>query len=205
MPDIHLILFDLNGVLYDYRREIRIARLATLSGRSPDAIRGAIWDTGFEDSGDSGALDASAYLHGFGERIGFDLSETEWAEAVQASVTPIPDMLRLVSRLRPELRCAVLTNNNFLVKRHFTDLFPEVAARIGTNVSVSAEFGLRKPDPDCYRRCLLRLEALPAETWFVDDNADNVVGARKAGLMSHHYRNPRRFAVELRRRHLLSR
>lgn len=204
MRDTNLILFDLNGVLYDYRRDARIARLAALSGQSRDAVRSAIWDTGFEDSGDAGDLDPAAYLQGFGERIGHGLTEADWVEAVHASVTPIPDMLRLLSRLRPDLRCAVLTNNNLLVKRHFADLFPEVAQRIGGNVTVSAEFGLRKPDPDCYRRCLRWLDAAPEETWFVDDSLANVTGARRAGLMTHHYRNPRRFAAELRRRHLLA-
>jgi len=58
MAAILAILFDLNGVLYRYDRDARIACLAKITGRSPDAVKAAIWDSGFEDSGDAGAMDA---------------------------------------------------------------------------------------------------------------------------------------------------
>lgn len=48
MPDISLILFDLNGVLYRYDRDRRIAALSATTGVPPDAIAAAIWDSGFE-------------------------------------------------------------------------------------------------------------------------------------------------------------
>ena len=51
MIAISAILFDLNGMLYGYDRDARIACLATVTGRSPDAVKAAIWDSGFEDSG----------------------------------------------------------------------------------------------------------------------------------------------------------
>jgi hypothetical protein len=59
---ISLILFDLNGVLYRYNRDARIAYLASISQRPAAAIKTATWDSGFEDLGDAGALDAAAYL-----------------------------------------------------------------------------------------------------------------------------------------------
>ena len=44
MTDIALILFDLNGVLYRYDRDIRIAYLASVAKQSPAAVKAAIWD-----------------------------------------------------------------------------------------------------------------------------------------------------------------
>ncbi len=77
VAEIALILFDLNGVLYQYDRAARIGALAAVSGRAPQAIKAAIWDSGFEDSGDAGTIDAQAYLRGFGAAIGYALSEAE--------------------------------------------------------------------------------------------------------------------------------
>ncbi len=203
MPATSLILFDLNGVLYAYNREVRIARLAAIANRPADDIRHAIWDSGFEDLGDTGVMDGPTYLHGFASRIGYDLSESEWLAALQAAVAPITGVLDLLPYIHPDVSCAVLTNNNHLVQRHFQALYPEVAHTIGDRVCVSAEFGARKPDPECYRRCLAKLQTAPQEVWFVDDNAGNVGGARKAGLRIHHFRDVRRFGAEARRRGLL--
>jgi HAD superfamily hydrolase (TIGR01509 family) len=186
MTEISLILLDLNGVLYHYDREARVRALASTSLLSPALIKAAIWDSGFEDRGDAGAFDAEAYLQGFGAAIGCNLSEAEWITALRAAITPIQEALELVRRIRTNIACAVLTNNNLLVRRHFSTLYPEVAARVGKQAYVSAEFGARKPDPDVYRRCLANLGAEPAAALFIDDSQPNVAGARAAGLAGHH-------------------
>lgn len=204
MTEISLILFDLNGVLYRYDREARIAHLHTVCNQSPDTIKSAIWDSGFEDSGDAGTLDAAAYLQGFGARIGYDLPEAEWVAAQQVALTPIAATLALLPRIRPAVACAVLTNNNLLVRRHFATLYPEAAAQVGERAHVSAEFGARKPDPEAYRRCLTHLGVQPLATLFVDDSRTNVAGARAAGLLGHDYTGPEDLSTELRSRGLLN-
>ena len=203
MPEIALILFDLNGVLYRYERDTRIAYLGALANQSSDAIRRAIWDSGFEDAGDAGALDAGGYLRGFGERMRYDLSEDEWLAAQLAAVEPIAASLELLPRLRPRVDTAVLTNNNLLVRRHFDTLYPGLAALVGERAYVSAQLGARKPEPDAYVRCLSRLGVAPATTLFVDDSPTNVAGARRAGLLGYEYSGPDELGAELRRRELL--
>jgi glucose-1-phosphatase len=203
VTEISLILFDLNGVLYHYDREARVNALASVSGLSPALIKAAVWDSGFEDSGDAGALDADAYLRGFATAIGHDLSEAEWVAALRAAITPIHDAIAVVPRIRVGVTCAVLTNNNLLVQRHFPTLYPEVAARVGNQAYVSAEFGARKPDPDVYRRCLARLGVEPAAALFVDDSQANVAGAEAAGLAGFHSTRPEDLTAELRGRGLL--
>jgi glucose-1-phosphatase len=197
VTEISLILFDLNGVLYHYDRDARIAFLASVTSRSPDAVKVAVWDSGFEDSGDAGAHDAAAYLRSFGACLGYDLAEAEWVAAQQAAVTPIAATLALLPRIRPGVRCAVLTNNNLLVLRHFAILYPEAAALVGDRACVSAEFGVRKPDPEAYRRCLVRLGVEPAAAAFVDDSAANVAGSREAGLVGLEYTGAAALATEL--------
>jgi glucose-1-phosphatase len=197
VTDISLILFDINGVLYRYDRDARIAYLASVAKRSPAAIRTAVWDTGFEDSGDAGVVDAEAYLRGFGACIGYNLPETEWIAAQRIALIPIAATLGLFPRIRAGVRCAVLTNNNLLVLRHFSTLYPDVAALVGDRACVSAEFGARKPDPEVYRRCLVRLGAEPAAALFVDDSAANVAGAREAGLHGCEFVDAEALATEL--------
>jgi HAD superfamily hydrolase (TIGR01509 family) len=205
VAEISLILFDLNGVLYHYDRDARIGHLSSVSKRYPAAVKASIWDSGFEDLGDTGAFDAADYLRGFGARLGCDLSEADWVAAQRASVTPIADTLALLPRIRPAVRRAVLTNNNLLVLRHFATLYPEVADLAGALAFVSAQFGARKPEEAVYRRCLGQLGVAPAAALFVDDSEANVAGARAAGLQGCHYVTAAALAADLRRLGVLRR
>ncbi|GAA2120781.1 HAD-IA family hydrolase [Nocardioides bigeumensis] len=51
----------------------------------------------------------------------------------------------------------------------------------------SYDLGVAKPDPAFFREAARRIDANPAEILFVDDNANNVDGARTAGLAAVHW------------------
>jgi HAD superfamily hydrolase (TIGR01509 family) len=187
---ISTILFDMNDVLYSYDRSVRVAHIAGIRREPAAAVVEAIRESGFEDRGDSGVMDAEAYLSVFGERLGCPLSQDEWTEALRAAVTPIAETLALAASVRRQARVAVLTNNNLLVKRAVDTAFPELRPIFGGDFFVSAEFHARKPEPEAYLRCLARIGAAADATLFVDDSARNVAGAERAGLRTHHYRSP---------------
>ncbi len=169
---------------------MRVAHIARICREPAAAVAEAIWESGFEDRGDSGVMDADAYLSGFGERLGCPLTQEEWTEALRAAVTPIAETLALAASLRRRARVAVLTNNNLLVKRAADTVFTELRPIFGPNFFASAEFHARKPEPEAYLRCLARIGAAADATLFVDDSARNVAGAERAGLRTHLYRSP---------------
>ena len=197
---ISTVIFDMNDVLVHYDRSVRIACLAQIAALTPATVQATIWESGFEEEGDKGELDADSYLKRFGERLSYPLTEAEWTAALKAAVAPIAGALTLAGTIRSRACVAVLTNNNLLVKRMAFSLYPELEAIFGRSFFVSAEFGARKPDPDSYLRCLDRLGASPHETVFVDDAVKNVLGAERAGLHAHLCGTPweleRAFAAE---------
>ena len=154
------------------------------------SVAEAIWESGFEDRGDNGAMDADAYLSGFGQRLGCPLTQEQWTEALRAAAMPIRGTLALAALVRRWARVAVLTNNNLLVKRAVDTVFPELRAIFGRDFFVSAEFHARKPEPQAYLRCLARIGAAADATLFVDDSARNVAGAERTGLRAYLYRCP---------------
>ena len=200
---ISTLLFDMNDVLFRYDRNMRIAQLARVSGRSAATVEAAIWESGFEDFGDRGEMDADAYLAGFGERLGWPLTLEEWARALRAAVTPIPETLALAALASRQARVAVLTNNNLMVKRAVDAVFPELCPILAGSFFVSAEFGVQKPEAEAYLRCLRRIGAAPDATLFIDDSAKNVAGAERAGLRAHLYRTTAGLQEALRRETLL--
>lgn len=192
--EIKLVLFDMDNVLCDYDRGKRVAFLAKLAGASSEFVYKAIWETGFELLGDSGALDAADYLRGFGERIGYPLSLDEWVEARRHAMKADRAMLEIAGRLRETVDIAVLTNNTTLVADHIDTLLPELRPLFGSRIYTSAAFKAAKPDPRCYRLCLAQLQAAPENVLFVDDLVANVAGAREAGLFAHHHTSVEAFA-----------
>jgi glucose-1-phosphatase len=200
---ISTVLFDMNDVLCRYDREVRVAHLARASGKSPAFVEAAIWQSGYEDLGDSGAIDAEGYLGGFAELLGGGLTLDAWVGALRAALTPLPTALALAAAVGRRAPVAVLTNNNLLVAREIDAIFPDLRPIFGRNIFVSAEFRARKPDPEVYRRCLVRLGAAPEGALFVDDSAKNVAGAERAGLSGFLYVDADALAERLRRAGLL--
>src|SRR4051794_35381785 len=132
--EIKLVLFDMDNVLCNYDRGKRVARLAQLAGTTSEFVHRAIWESGFELLGDSGAVDAADYLRGFGERIDYPLSLDEWVEARRRSMKADLAMLEIAAHLRGSVDIAVLTNNSTLVSDHIDTLLPELRPLFGSNI-----------------------------------------------------------------------
>ena len=180
-----LLLLDMDDVVYAYDRAARIAVLAAGTGLDPERIERAIWGSGFQDAADRGAFaTVDAYLDGWRERLGVGVSRALWTEARRAGMTPVPGVFERLAPLAEggAVAIGVLTNNGPLLHAERETLVPELARLAGERFLVSACLGAAKPDPDVYVRALDRLGFAPAETLFIDDRADNVAGARSAGL-----------------------
>lgn len=182
---IEAVVFDMDGVLCHSRRDRRLALLSSWSGRSPDAIQAAVWDSGFEDEAERGLVSADDYLRGFGERIGYPLSAAQWVEARRAMIEPDLAVLAIARRLGAEWPMGLFTNNPFLLQRHIAQVFPAVAEIFGPRAIFSAELGRRKPDPEAFRALAARLEVAPGALLYFDDDATYVTGAREAGLIAY--------------------
>jgi putative hydrolase of the HAD superfamily len=93
------------------------------------------------------------------------------------------NMVAAVHELRAGgMRCALATNQH-----------PERAAYMRENLGYdevfddlfySCDLGVAKPDPDFFTTAVRRLGTEPGRTLLVDDNRDNVAGAKEAGLMA---------------------
>jgi glucose-1-phosphatase len=184
---IEAVVFDMDDVLCRYRIERRLALLASWSGRSAEAIYGAIWGSDFEDEAERGVWTEDAYLRGFGERLGYPLSAGEWVTARRAAMEPDEAVLAIARRLGAGRPVAMFTNNPLLLKRHIGDVFPAVPAIFGERALFSAELGRSKPDPEAFRRLARRLGVSPRSVVFFDDNAGYVAGAREAGLHAYQF------------------
>ncbi|MBU6298906.1 MAG: HAD family phosphatase [Alphaproteobacteria bacterium] len=90
------------------------------------------------------------------------------------------EVVELIESLRQTYRVGLLTN---AVVPFVRDVMAEhKIERLFDTILVSAEEGLAKPDPAYYARMLERMSAHAGTSVMIDDNPDNLVGARAAGM-----------------------
>jgi putative hydrolase of the HAD superfamily len=195
---LSLVVFDLDGVLYDFQPARRLAYLSEVTGRDPDWIQSTIWGSEFEAAAEAGAyLTGEAYLDAFNARLGYPLTRDQWVAARRVAMSPQPAMLGLIQAVRPHIGLAVLTNNGALFRDTLPLLAPELTRPLAIEVHVSCDFGCRKPDAPVYQRLVERHGLAPSAVVFVDDNPANVRGAVAVGLRGIVFENVPQLAAEL--------
>jgi len=188
MPEIKFVIFDMDQVLYDYNHPVRLKLLEELTGRPAAEIDAAVWGGPHESAAEAGTPDtAESYLAQFASLLGYPIDLDTWCDIRRRMMRPRPDVLDLVRQVRASADVALLSNNGMMLKAALPVCAPEMIEIFGDKAHVSADFKLRKPDPDIYRRICWRYGYAPQASAFVDDKAENVIGAEEAGLFGHVY------------------
>lgn len=104
-----------------------------------------------------------------------------------------PVMVDVVRRTRRAGFRTALLSNSWGVDGYQRDDWDELFDA----VVISGEVGLRKPEPEIYRRTAAALRVRPAECVFVDDLRVNVEGAVATGMIGIHHVTPAETIAEL--------
>ena len=185
-----LVLFDLDGVLVDYDRSLRVRHLAEATGATDAAVWSALFESGLEARFDAGTIDTDAYLQALGDALGHPVDVPLWTAARAAAMRLLPETVHLVSDLAARREVALLTNNGCLLVEQLAEVLAPLAALLKGRALCSASLGCTKPDPAVYRLALERLGHPPGATLFLDDSVANIDGARRAGLRAEHVPSP---------------
>jgi 2-haloacid dehalogenase len=115
---------------------------------------------------------------------------------------PVPGMVELVEQL------AARGVPLFAITNFSHEFWPPFRAQWPlfdhfTDIVVSGEERLTKPDPAIYNLALRRFGLAPGEAIFIDDRAENVAAAEANGFVGHHFANAEGLAAELARLGLL--
>lgn len=183
-PRPRLLLFDFDGVLVDYRREVRCQHLARAIGSDAATIQRALFKSGLENRSDRGELELDDYLDALRSQYGLLVPDEAFIAARCAATQPRRDMQALCQQLRDQAALAIFTNNGRWLVQNFNRIAAPFAPLFASRILCSAELGLCKPDPHAYLACLQELGFQPGSTLFIDDHPDNVAQARTAGLQA---------------------
>ena len=118
----------------------------------------------------------------------FSLSDLEMDKCWNALLLDIPiERIELIKKLRGKYKLFLLSNTNAI---HIDEVNAILYKTTGIEkldalfdkIYYSFDIGMAKPDVEIYKHVLLENNINASETLFLDDNTDNIEGARLAGI-----------------------
>lgn len=183
---IGTVVFDLDGVIRQWNDD-DLDDIETAHGLPARSILDVAFGEELGPAAVTGRLTYRQWMDEIREVIlaRFGEGATGALDAWEANVGRVDvDMLAVLRRVRADTTVALLSNGTTRLRRdlHVLDLLDEFDVVFNT-----AEIGVAKPDPEVFRIVCDELRSDPARTLFIDDLAENVAGARIAGLAAHQH------------------
>lgn len=194
MP-IKALLWDFSGVLLVPKKNLGYEYIARMLGLSTQALI-RYFDGEMNSQVDLGKITSEDFYRALFKEQDLDqtMSSQFYDLYVRAFELNAP-ILSMIRSLRKNFKIGLLSNYSDrlrpLLEEHFriADLFDDIV--------ISCEVQLLKPDARIYHTALTRLDVQPAESIFVDDRIENVMGAEQVGLHAVHYQTCRQVISEL--------
>lgn len=177
------LLFDIGNVLLRFDFSTAARRFAELSAVSADEVltRLAIFKSELE----SGRISDDEFVSHSTELIGFRGTRDQFAEIWGNIFTENEPMTGLVQRLAGKMPLYLFSNTNGLHKTWFMSRFG-VFSHFDGGV-FSHEIRHMKPDEGFYRTAIEQFRLDPAQTFYIDDLAENIATGERLGFVTHRY------------------
>jgi putative hydrolase of the HAD superfamily len=180
-----LFIFDMDDVLYDYHSRLRMESLTEITGHDFQELRRRWWHDEGEWKAEAGEPDTGVeYLRRVNEAFGSNIAEDDWISLRKQAMVFRPDVLSAVEFAKKHGDITLLTNNGMLIGEHLPEVAPHLVDLFGDHMFATAHYGARKPDTLVFERVLTRYGAQGKDTFFLDDNPENLRGASGAGITS---------------------
>jgi len=174
------LIFDLGGVIAPHDNAFLHRRLASrcaasnASARLPGLVHDARTGTGERSIAD---------LHqDLVREVGYSGDWTCFVGDWSCHLSVDPSMLAFLERLSGHNRVMIFSNTN---QEHWDHVVNLSGGGLGRyEAYLSHEIGQLKPSVQSFQTVAAKAGIEPAKSFFVDDRADNVEGARKAGFQA---------------------
>ena len=192
MQNIKNIIFDYGNVIFDLDflkgqqawTELGIADPGQFYGRK-------VQDPVFDDF-ERGDISAESFREHIREKIGNPgLTDEQIDHAWNSLLIGVPaGNHELLLELKPKYRTFLLSNINAIhydyIMKYLKDEFGfEGNGHLFEKTYYSHLAGKRKPNADIFEQVLSENNLDPAETLFIDDNAQNIAAAQKLGIQTY--------------------
>ena len=196
------LYFDLGNVLLNFDHDIACRNLAALLGTTWEQIRSIVFETDLQWRYERGDISTDELADELFRQAGHHAPLAEMRRAcaeifeVNLPVVPIAGQLRAAG-----YRLGILSNTCDAHWQHVFSRYRMLSEWFDV-FALSYEIRSMKPEPQIYAAAARLAGCAAGELFFVDDRADNVAGARTAGLDAVQFTSARQLADDLRERGL---
>ena len=183
------LIFDFGGVVIDIDFNLALQNWAKLSELSiSEMLERFKMDSAYKKH-ETAKMSWDDYVEHLRQSLQLNGSDEEilsgWNSIFKEQV---PDVVEAIRSIGEKTKCSLLSNSNVAHQAFWENKYSELLP-LFSNVFVSSEIGLRKPDPDCFEYLLDKLNIEARDAIFFDDTYENIVAGRKFGIASVHVKS----------------
>ena len=197
---IGYLYFDLGKVLFDFDHKIGCQQVAAISGCSAEKVNSILFESGLEDSFETGQVDASEFHKQFCEASGGAPSLTDFLDACSNIFSMNTPMMPVIGQLAAVgFPMGILSNT---CSAHWGYVFTRFRFLQNSfrDYILSYESQSMKPDPKIYQDAIKTANRPANEIFFIDDKPENVEGAIAASMDAVLYTTAEQAIVDLQSR-----
>lgn len=189
------IIFDLGGVVIDLGFDKMVKQFDLLGVENFGNYFNPLTQVAFFEQLELGEISPEEFYGKFRETFLTELSN----EQIKATWNLIledfePQRMKLLDQLSKRYALYLFSNTNAI---HAACFEAKCLTQMGRSLPsyfqktfYSHELHLRKPDVLAFQEVMKQAGLLVQETLFIDDNPDNIAGAKKLGLKTYHLISP---------------
>ena len=182
LANIEVVVLDLGGVIVDIDFGLAFAAWAVASGTEAARLAERFQFDETYCQHERGEISATTYFQTLSTTLGIDLSDEAWEAGWNAIfIGTFPGVEALLLDVAKHLPLYCFSNTNVTHHREWSQRFPAILEPFH-GLFLSHEMGLRKPDLAAFHHIAAQIGTAPRRILFFDDLADNVVGAKAAGM-----------------------
>ena len=183
------LLFDLGRVVLDIDFSRAIACWAGHARCTPETIVARFVREEAYRLHEVGKISDEAYFDSLRQGLGIAISDAQFLEGWNAIFAgEMPDIAKLLPRAAKHMPLYAFSNTNRPHVEYFSKEYADLLGHF-REIYLSSSIGLRKPDAAAFDHVVAAMGVAPSRIVFFDDLAENVEGARAAGLTAVHVRS----------------
>lgn len=190
-PRFKNIIFDFGGVICDIDISITEKAFHDLGMKTFDQSYSVTERDNFFGAFETGFITPEQFRNGLKPFFSAPVTDITIDQAWNALLLGIPSCrIDLLKQLRHSYRLFLLSNTNQIhFEKYSSDLLTDHGIpdfhHLFDKTYFSYQIGLRKPFPETFQFVVKDAGIKPEESLFIDDSAEHVAGAGKAGLFAY--------------------